>query len=108
MDNLTNLHASLKKKKLNKKKTKKISTKAQFFKKNRLLKKYIKCGDCNKSILHQECKIYKNSLSTLLKQSKKRYYDIYFKNNINNIKNICKGIKSVISLKTLKNLNLRK
>ena len=63
MDNLTNLHASLKKKqsKLNKKKTKKISTKAQFVKKNRLFKKYIKCGDCNKSILHQERKIYKNS-----------------------------------------------
>ena len=43
-------------------------------KKNRLFKKYIKCGE---SIFHQEYKTYRNSLSTLLKQSKKSYYNNY-------------------------------
>ena len=59
---------------------------------------YIKCGDCNKNILHQEYKTYRNSLSTLLKQSKKCYYNNYFINNVNNIKNAWKGIKPIISL----------
>ena len=36
----------------------------------------------------------------LLKQSKKSYYNNYFRNNINNIKNTWKGIKSIISLNT--------
>ena len=62
----------------------------------RLFKKYIKCGDCNKNIFHQEYK----SLSTFLKQSEKSYYNNYFRNNINNIKNTWKEIKSIISLKT--------
>ena len=43
-------------------------------------------------------KTYRNSLSTLLKQSKK--YHNYFRNNINNIKKTWKGIKSIISLNT--------
>ena len=47
-----------------------------------------------KNIKHQ------NSLSTLLKQSKKSYYNNYFRNTINNIKNTWKGIKSIISLNT--------
>ena len=45
-------------------------------------------------------KTYRNSLSTLLKQSKK-YQNNYFRNNINNIKKkTWKGIKSIISLNT--------
>ena len=31
------------------------------------------CGDCNKNIFHEEYKTHRNSLSTLLKQSKKSY-----------------------------------
>ena len=54
---------------------------------------YIKCVDCNKNSLHQEYKTYRNSLSTLLKQTKKCYYNNYFRHNINNIKNTWKGIK---------------
>ena len=65
----------------------------------RLFKKYVKCGDCNKNIFHQEYKTYRNSLSTFLEQSEKSYNN-YFRNNINNIKNTWKGIKSIISLKT--------
>ena len=64
-------------------------------KKNRLFKKCIKWDDYN-----QEFKAYTNSLSTLLKQSKKSYYNNYFRNNINNIKNNQKGIKSKNVLNT--------
>ena len=105
MNTLINSHAPFKK--LNKKQ-RKFQQKAWITnriqnaieKKNRLLKKYIKCGDCNKNIFHQEYKTYRNSLSTLLKQSKKSYYNNYFRNNINSIKNTWKGIKSIISLNT--------
>ena len=41
---------------------------------------------------------HRHSSSTLLEQSKKPYYNNYFRNNINNIKNTWKGIKSIISL----------
>ena len=61
---------------------------------------YIKCGDSNKNIFHQEYKTYRNSLSTSLKQSKRFYYNNYFRNNINKIKNTWKGIKSITSLNT--------
>ena len=37
-------------------------------------------------------------ISTLLKQSKKNYYDKYFKDNINNMKNTWEWISSIISL----------
>ena len=43
---------------------------------------------------------HRHSSSTLLEQSKKPYYNNYFRNNINNIKNTWKGIKSIISLNT--------
>ena len=102
VNTLINSHAPLKK--LNKKQ-RKFQQKPWITKgiqnaieqKNRLLKKYIKSGDCNKNIFHQEYKTYRNSLSTLLKQSKKSYYNNYFRNNINNIKNTWKGMKSIIS-----------
>ena len=66
-------------------------------KKYRLFKKYIKRGDSNKNIFHQEYKTYRNSLSTLLKQHKKSYYNNYLRKKINNIKITWKGIKSIIS-----------
>ena len=47
-----------------------------------------------KNIKHQ------NNSSTLLEQSKKPYYNNYFRNNINNIKNTWRGIRSIISLNT--------
>ena len=56
-------------------------------------------------ILKEECqtnyKKYRNLLSTLMKKSKKAYYERYFQRNWNNIKNTWKGIKSLISLKTV-------
>ena len=92
VNTLINSHAPLKK--LNKKQrkfqqkpwiTKGIQNAIE--KKNRLFKKYIKCGDSNKNIFHEEYKTNRSSLSTLLKQSKKSYYNNYCRNNINNIKN---------------------
>lgn len=82
----------------------KVSTKVMDYKRNpefnckksKLFKKYIKCDDWNKNILPQEYETY--SLSTLSKQSKKRYYNNHFKSNINNIKNTWKRIKTTISL----------
>ena len=71
-------------------------SKMQLKRKSALM--YIKCVDCNKNSLHQEYKTYRNSLSTLLKQTKKCYYNNYFRHNINNIKNTWKGIKWIISL----------
>ena len=102
VNTLINSHAPLKK--LNKKQ-RKLQQKLWITKgiqiaiekKNRLFKKHSKCGDSNKNIFHQEYKTYRNSLSTLLKQSKKSHYNNYFRNNINNIKNTWKGIKSIIS-----------
>ena len=105
MNTLINSHASLKK--LNKKQrnfqqkpwiTKGIQN--AIAKKNSLFKKYIKCVNSNKNIFHQEYKTYWNCLSTLTKQSKKSYYNNYFRNKINNIKNTWNGIKSIISLNT--------
>ena len=103
MNTLINSHAPLKistknKVSLNKNRGLLKESKMQLKRKIRFFKKYIKCGDCNKSIFHQEYKTYRNSLSTLLKQSKKSYYNNYFRNNINNIKNTWKGIKLIISL----------
>ena len=44
-------------------------------------------------------------ISTFLKQSKKNYYDKYFKDNIylNNTKSTWKGIRSIISLQKMTN-----
>ena len=53
-----------------------------------------------KKNFHQEYKTYRNSLSDILKQSKKSYYNNYLISNINNIKNTWKGIKSIIYLNT--------
>ena len=112
VNTLNNSHAPLKK--LNKKQrkfqqkswiTKEIQNAIE--KKSRLFKKYIKCVDSNKNILHQEYKTYRNSLSTLLKQSKKCYYNSHFRNSINNIKNTWKGIKSIISLNTKESESLK-
>lgn len=63
---------------------------------NRLFKKYIQCNNHNKNALHNECKVYRHNLSTLMRQSKKPYY---FKNDIKDLKSTWNRIKSIISLK---------
>ena len=69
-------------------------------KKNKRFKKYIKCQNyVTKNDLHREYKSYRNKLSTIIKESKRKYYNDYFRSNLKNIKNTWKGIKSIISLK---------
>ena len=69
-------------------------------KKNRLFKKFVKHKNPNtKPKHHDEYKQYRNCLSTLIKESKQKYFNNYFQNNVNNIKNTSKGIKWIISLK---------
>ena len=53
----------------------------------------------SKNDLHRESKSYRNKLSTIIKESKRKYYNDYFRSNLKNIKNKWKGIKSIISLK---------
>ena len=68
--------------------------------KNKLFGKFIKStNSIVKEKLHNYYKSYRNMISTLLKQSKTKYYDKYFKDNINNMKNAWEGIRSIISLK---------
>ena len=70
--------------------------------KNKLLTNYMNKRDpILKEEFHTKYKIYRNLLSTLMKKSKKAYYDKYFERNRNNIKNTWKGIKSLISQKTV-------
>ena len=72
--------------------------------KNQLFGKFIKStNSIIKEKLHNDYKSYRNMISTLLKQSKKNYYDKYFKDNINNMKNTWKGIRSIISLQKTSN-----
>ena len=68
-------------------------------KKNNLFNKYIKCQNfVTKNDLHRAYKCYRNKLSTILKESKRKYCNDYFRSNLKNIKNTWKGIKSIISL----------
>ena len=55
--------------------------------KNKLFGKFTRStNSIIKEKLHNDYKSYRNMISTLLKQSKKNYYDKYFK-DINNMKN---------------------
>ena len=64
--------------------------------KNKLFGKFIKStNSIIKEKLHNDYKSYRNMISTLLKQSKKNYYDKYFKDNIYNMKNTWKGINQI-------------
>ena len=70
--------------------------------KNKLLTKYIKMKDHEKKLeLHNNYKNHRNLLSTLIKQSKHKYFNKYFEDNWNNMKNTWKGIKNIITLNNL-------
>ena len=70
--------------------------------KNKLLANFINKKDpILKEEFHTNYKKYRNLLTTVMKKSKRAYYDKYFEKNWNNIKNTWIGIKSLISLKTV-------
>ena len=57
--------------------------------KSSLFKKYIRLKDpVEKNDTHNEYKYYRNFLSTVIKKSKKKYYNEFFKNKMNNTKKI--------------------
>ena len=51
--------------------------------------------------LHIKYKSHRNLLSTLIKQSKHKYFNTYFEDNWNNMKNTWKLIKNIITLNNL-------
>ena len=58
-----------------------------IFIKNHLVNKYIKLkGVTLKNKAQIKYKQYRNLLSTLIKESKKSYFTIYFQNNLNDLK----------------------
>ena len=68
---------------------------------NKIFKNYTKTKDrSQKNELHNDYKIYRNLISTLVKRSKENYYSKYFEINLTNINNTWKGIKSIISVKS--------
>ena len=70
--------------------------------KNKLLTNFInKKGSILKEKFHTNQKKYRKLLSTLMKKSKRGYYDKYFERNWNNIKKTWKVTKALISLKTV-------
>ena len=50
-----------------------------------------------KNDLNREHKSYRSKLSSIIKESKRKYYNDYFRTNLKNIKNNWKGIKSIVS-----------
>ena len=86
---------------------KSISIKNKIFRnyikknKNKIFKNHIKKKDITqKNELHNNYKIYRNLISTLMKKSKQNYYIMDFESNLTNIKNTWKGIKSIISMRS--------
>ena len=66
---------------------------------NKIFKNYTKTKDrSQKNELHNDYKIYRNLISTLVKRSKENYYSKYFESNLTN--NTWKGIKIIISAKS--------
>ena len=66
---------------------------------NNLLTKYIKMKDHDKKLeLNKKYKNRRNLLSTLIKQSKHKYFNKFFEDNWNIMKNAWKWIKNIITL----------
>ena len=65
-----------------------IAIQNSIHKKNKRFKKYIKCqNSITKNDLRKEHKSYRNKLSTIIKDTKRKYYNDYFRTNVKNIKN---------------------
>ena len=63
-------------------------------------KKYLKSKNCKlKNQLFIKFKHYLNSISTLQKFSKKKYYTNFISHSINNIKNTWKGLNDLLNEK---------
>ena len=68
--------------------------------KNKILNKYVSCkSELLKSFYFEVFKTQKNEITDLIRNSKKKHYQNYFKTHKNNLKNVWKGIKSIINVK---------
>ena len=73
---------------------------------NKLKNKFLRCKDpILKNSLNNKFKLYRNSLVSLIRQSKKNHFDIFFQTNNTNLRETWKGIKSLINIRA-KNTSL--
>ena len=104
-DSLLEIHAPLKK--LNKKELKFLTKRCitqglqnSIKKKNNIYSKFVKCKNQKlKEFYHNNYKIYRNLLSTLLKRAKEKYFTKFFNKYIKNITKTWIRIKSLVSMK---------
>ena len=69
---------------------------------DKLLRKYIKAKDDTiKEDLHARYKILRNQIVSIIRQSKKLYYQKFFTENANDIRKTWKGIKNIINIREL-------
>ena len=68
---------------------------------DKLLRLYIKTNETNrKEELHTEYKQLRNKIVTLIRNSKKQYFQEYFTENAKDIKKTWTGIKNIINIRT--------
>ena len=69
---------------------------------DKLLRKYIEAKDDTiKEDLHARYKILRNQIVSIIRQSKKLYYQKFFTENANDIRKTWKGIKNIINIREL-------
>ena len=76
--------------------------------KSKTFKKYIKCKNTQgnlKNTLFTKYKSLKNEITSLLRNSKKDYYNRYFTNNKRSLRKTWEGIKEIINIKSSKAKN---
>ena len=67
---------------------------------DRLLRKYIKAKDViKKEEIHVRYKTLRNQTVSIIRQSKKMYYQKFFTKNANDIKKTWKGIRNIINIR---------
>ena len=69
--------------------------------KNKIHNRFLKAKNQRlKTELFEKFKQYRNSISNLLKASKKSYYTNFFNKNLDDLKTAWKGIKEIIKIKS--------
>ena len=80
-----------------------IGIRNSISRRDKLLRKFIKCKDLGrKNELHQEYKILRNEIVSLIRTSKNNHYRNFFSDNSKDIRKTWKGIKSIINIHNIK------
>ena len=70
-------------------------------KRNELHNRYLRAKDFErKQLLYLRFKLYRNSLTTLIRKSKQNHFSKYFSDNAKNLRETWKGIKNIIQIKS--------